>query len=110
MNSLQNKLFCNFPYFKPSIEENDGGGNAPTIFLACPSPHPNARRDKISRKGKPLTLMNQSNKSMPNQSPAQRSDTLPLLFAASAKRESPKTAMVQLLRVMSHDRLEARLR
>ena len=41
------------------IDADDDDGGASTIFLAWPSPYPNACRDKISRKGKPLTLIRQ---------------------------------------------------
>ena len=35
-----------------------GGGGVPTTLAHCSSPSLNARREKISRKGKPLTLIN----------------------------------------------------
>ena len=47
--------FLIFGHF-PDDADGDGDG-APTIFVRWPSPSPNARRDKISRKGKPLTLI-----------------------------------------------------
>ena len=52
-------IFSTFPT-KNSTWRNDAdgdGGDAPTIFLPWPTPSLNARRDKISRKGKPLTLI-----------------------------------------------------
>ena len=45
------------PEFPDDADGDDD--DAPTIFLPWPSPSPNARRDKISRKGKPLTLIRQ---------------------------------------------------
>ena len=59
---LTKPQFCVIFLTEPSTWENDadgGGDDVPTIFLAWPSPSPNARRDKMSRKGKPLTLIRQ---------------------------------------------------
>ena len=55
LNSLLKHQILQLFLVKPSIQKIDADGDeAPTIFLPWPSPSPNARRDKISRKGKPL--------------------------------------------------------
>ena len=62
LNSLLKHRFLQLFLTKPIIQkidadDGDGGGGAPTILVRWPSPSPNARMDKISRKGKPLTLI-----------------------------------------------------
>ena len=64
--SLPKPRFCSLFFSKLSTykidadgDGGDGGDGAATILAPWPSPPPNARRDKISRKGKPLTLIRQ---------------------------------------------------
>ena len=44
--------------WRNDADDGDDGGGAPTTLVPWPSPSLNARREKISRAGKPLTLMN----------------------------------------------------
>ena len=64
MTLFTKHVFYKLLLTKPSTWRNDaddggdGGDGAPTTLATWPSPFLNARRDKISRAGKPLTLMN----------------------------------------------------